>query len=393
MAITPLARATDFESDMNLAVTFVFEGVEPRASPKLSSMTYQVRFADGADIASWDSLLPQNPDGGTMYQASSFATSKRVGGWTPRYFVFEDSSTETVAYALAIERNIFSLGKLWYFPTGPGFIEASQLAAAVPALTAFAQVHGVFLVKVESEILDSVEARSLLVKAGLVKSDNVQPISSTVIVDISSPSDEILRNMPQKGRYAINRAIRDGVTASEVELTASNMKTMFELLAVTGGDAGFAVRTREYYETFWKTYAEKGQGKLYFAYFEGSVVAGAYTGSLGIKAWYKDGASIRNRKAYGASHLLQWQIIQDYCAEGRCLTYDLMGCPPADQVKNEQHPLYGLGLFKTSLSENVVDRVGTFDLEIEAKSVRKWNRWGYRIAAKVNRVLRKEVYF
>ena len=87
------------------------------------------------------------------------------------------------------------------------------------------------------------------------------------------------------------------------------------------------------------------------------------------------------------------QIIQDYCAEKRFVSYDLMGCPPLDQIKNEQHPLYGLGLFKTSLSENVVDRVGTFDLEITAGAVQKWNRWGYRIAAKLNRIFRKEVYF
>lgn len=378
---------------MNLVVTFVFEGVEPRASPKLSLMTYQVRFADAADIDSWDSLVAQNPDGGTMYQVSSFAVAKRVGGWTPRFLVMTDPRLGQAVHALAIERKIFGLGKLWYFPTGPGFLEASQLAAAVPALRAFAQAHGVFLVKVESEILDSEEARSELRAAGLVKADNVQPISSTVVVDITPPVDEVLRTMPQKGRYATNRAMRDGVTAAQVDVSPANMKTMYELLRVTGGDAGFAVRTRRYYETFWKTYAERGQGKLYFAYFEGNVVAGAYTGSLGNKAWYKDGASIRNRKAYGASHLLQWQIIQDYCAEKRFVSYDLMGCPPLDQIKNEQHPLYGLGLFKTSLSENVVDRVGTFDLEINAGAVQKWNRWGYRIAAKLNRIFRKEVYF
>lgn len=378
---------------MNLVVTFVFEGVEPRASPKLSLMTYQVRFADAADIDSWDSLVAQNPDGGTMYQVSSFAVAKRVGGWTPRFLVMTDPRLGQAVHALALERKIFGLGKLWYFPTGPGFLEASQLAAAVPALRAFAQAHGVFLVKVESEILDSEEARSELRAAGLVKADNVQPISSTVVVDITPPVDEVLRTMPQKGRYATNRAMRDGVTAAQVDVSPANMKTMYELLTVTGGDAGFAVRTRRYYETFWKTYAERGQGKLYFAYFEGNVVAGAYTGSLGNKAWYKDGASIRNRKAYGASHLLQWQIIQDYCAEKRFVSYDLMGCPPLDQIKNEQHPLYGLGLFKTSLSENVVDRVGTFDLEINAGAVQKWNRWGYRIAAKLNRIFRKEVYF
>lgn len=378
---------------MNRKVTFVCERGESPASPKLSLMTYQVRFADAQDIARWDSLIVANPDGGTMYQTSSFAEAKRVGGWTPQYFVFHNEASGGFVYALAMERKIMFLGKLWYFPTGPGFISAVELAAAAGPLRQFAHANGAFLVKVESEILDSADARQYLTAAGLVKCENVQPISSTVVVDIDQSAEDVLRTMPQKGRYAIKRAIRDGVTAQQVELTVENVNVMYELLTLTGGDAGFAVRTRRYYETFWKAFAQHGQGKLYFAYFEGDVVAGAYTGSLGAKAWYKDGASIRNRRAYGASHLLQWQIIQDYCADRRCTSYDLMGCPPRDHIKNENHPLYGLGLFKTSLSEKVVDRIGTYDLGVNNRAVRLWNRWGYRVVAKLNRVFRKEVYF
>lgn len=368
-------------------------GLESRPSPKLSLMTYQVRFADTTEIDTWDASVGRNPDGGTMYQVSAFATAKKVGGWIPRFVMFTKDGGKEQTAALAIERHILGLGKLWYFPTGPGFTSASDLAQVVDPLKKFAAQHGVFLVKLESEIIASAEARSLLTSAGLVKCDNVQPISSTVIVDLSEPADAVLRGMPQKGRYAVNRAIRDGVSAERVDLTPENMATMYELLTVTGGDAGFAVRTRKYYETFWQAFAERGQGKLYFAYFEGKVVAGAYTGSLGRKAWYKDGASIRNRKAYGASHLLQWKIIQDYCDEGFCLSYDLMGCPPRDEIRNESHPLYGLGLFKTSLSENVVDREGTYDLVIDRRAWQIWNRWGFRLASKLNRIFRKEVYF
>ena len=50
-------------------------------------------------------------------------------------------------------------------------------------------------------------------------------------------------------------------------------------------------------------------------------------------------------------------------------------------------------MFKTSLSPIVIDRVGTYDLVIDAKKTQKWNTFGYRIAGKLNRMFRKEVYF
>jgi serine/alanine adding enzyme len=358
-------------------------------------MTLPVRFATDAEIANWDNLVIANPDHGSMYQAESFAIAKAIGGWKPLHLIFNDDNTEAAprVAGLFIERNIPTLGKLWYSPTGPGFGSAEQVAAIVPGLREFAASNGVFLVKLESELIYSEQADKTLLSAGLVKVDNVQPISSTVMIDLTPDIDTILAEMPQKGRYAIRRAARDGVTVSEVPLTEENMRTMYRLLGATGDDAGFMIRTYDYYVSFWNEYANRDQGKMFFAYVDGEVVAGAYTGWMGYKAWYKDGASIRDRKAYGASHALQWHIIEWHKARGQAISYDMMGCPPSDQLKDPSHHLHGIGMFKTSLSPLVIDRLGTYDLVIDAKKSRQWNKFGYRIAGKLNRMFRKEVYF
>ena len=358
-------------------------------------MTLPVRFATDSEIANWDNLIIANPDHGSMYQTESFAIAKAIGGWTPRHLIFNEANTEAAPQVagLFIERSIPGLGKLWYSPTGPGFATAEQVAAIVPALKEFAASNGVFLVKLESEILVSEKADKTLRSAGLVKVDNVQPISSTVMLDLTPDIDTIMANMPQKGRYAIRRAIRDGVTVAEAPLTEENMRIMYKLLGATGDDAGFMIRTYDYYDSFWNEYAKRDQGKMFFAYVDGEVVAGAYTGWLGFKAWYKDGASIRDRKAYGASHALQWHIIEWHKARGQAVSYDMMGCPPSDQLKDTSHHLHGIGMFKTSLSPIVIDRVGTYDLVVDEKKTKLWNKFGYRIAGKLNRMFRKEVYF
>ena len=350
-----------------------------------------IRRATPQEISQWDDLIAANPDGGTLYQSATFAEIKSAGGWQPVHLVIELDSLSVTA--LFLQRRIPFLGLLWYSPTGPGFTSAEQLAAIIQELRTFARRNGVFLVKLESELPGTAESRAVLQRAGLVKADDVQPISSTVILDLTPPTDEILAKMPQKGRYAIRKAARDGVTVADVDLTDDVIDRMYGLLKNTGDASGFAVRPQPYYDRFWRLFDERGQGRMFFAYVDGEVVAGAYSAWLGAKAWYKDGASIRERKAYGASHALQWHIIEWHKQRGTATSYDMMGAPPSDRVKDETHPLHGIGVFKTSFSETITDRTGTWDLVVNARAARLWNRIGYRVAGKVNRTRRGEVFF
>jgi len=350
-----------------------------------------IRHATPQEISRWDDLITANPDSGTLYQTATFAEIKSAGGWRPVHLIIESGSLSIAA--MFLERRVPFFGRLWYSPTGPGFASAEQLAAIIPELRGFARRSGAFLVKLESELPGTAESAAALNAAGLVKSDDVQPISSTVIIDLTPPVDKILAAMPQKGRYAVRKAGRDGVTVSEVDLTDEVIDRMYALLKNTGDSSGFAVRPQAYYDRFWRLFDERGQGRMFFAYVDGEVVAGAYSAWLGSKAWYKDGASIRERKAYGASHALQWHIIEWHKKRGTATTYDMMGAPPSARVKDETHPLHGIGVFKTSFNETITDRTGTWDLVINARATSFWNRIGYRVAGKLNRTRRGEVFF
>ena len=125
----------------------------------------------------------------------------------------------------------------------------TALLPLLPELKEFAAKQGVFAVKIEPEILEQDETKAQLVKAGLVRTRAVQPNVSTVIIDLSPTLDEIMAAFNQKGRHAIHRAERDGVTAQAVELTDENMKIMFDLLTETAADffrrRGFMIIQRE----------------------------------------------------------------------------------------------------------------------------------------------------
>lgn len=343
------------------------------------------RFARPEEIANWNNAILANPDGGNVFQGAEFAEQKQSGGWAPRYVMLGDIAVTV------LEKRIIGLGKLWYLPKGPGVTSARQLSDLAPLLRTFAARHGVFLVKIEPELLDEPQTRSELLQLGFTKTQAIQPNVNTVTVDISDDIDAVLANLNQKGRHAIRRAERDGVTIQRVDTSDENCRIMYDLLAGTAAGS-FRIRSFDYYRAFWQRYSANETGQLFFARFEDKIVAGAYAMVLGEKSTYKDGASIKERTAYGASHLLQWEVIQ-WAKEHGSLVHDLCGTPPSHAVKDASHPHYGLGRFKTSFNKHVTDYIGAWDLPISPLRYKLWITLGQRIVLRLHNLRHHESWW
>lgn len=319
------------------------------------------RFATPEEITSWNQLVLANPDGGNILQGREFAEQKTLAGWQIRYII-----ASSIAI-MALEKRIPFLGKVWYIPKGPGVITKKQLVALLPPLREFARSNGVFTIKIEPEIPHDTSIKDL----DLAKTRPIQANTSTIYVDLSPDLDTILVQLPQKGRHAIRRAERDGVTVEKVSATDKNCLIMYNLLKETARDAQFGIRPSNYYKAFYKRYEKAGLGQLFFAKFEGKIVAGAFAVCFGTKSTYKDGASIRQRTAYGASHLLQWDVIT-WAKEHGSTLHDLCGVPPISQSKNPEHPYYGIGLFKASFNKEITEYVGAYEIPVNPLKSKLW---------------------
>jgi serine/alanine adding enzyme len=344
-----------------------------------------IRFATDQEIADWDQQVIKNPDNGNFLQGQQFALQKQREGWRLRY-LFADTTA-----ILVLERTVFGLGNVWYLPKGPGIQTVEQLGEIVAPLRDFAKQNGVFVVKLEPELVKTEVNDQALRGLGLVSVAQVQP-AATVILDIKGDLEAFITAMPQKGRYAIRRAERDGVTVKRVEATPENCKVMFDLLTLTAEDSAFGIRNYDYYLKWWQGYEKAGQGQLFFAYFDNEVVAGAYAIVYGNKSTYKDGASIRKRTAYGASHLLQWHVIQ-WVKERGSVSHDLCGTPPPSQVDNKDHRFYGIGLFKRSFNPEVTEYIGVYELPVKPLQHRIWRQIGEKVVRKVHALRRYENYY
>lgn len=335
-----------------------------------------LRNAGSDEIAAWNQKILANPDGGNILQGVEFSKQKEQDGWTSR-FIVAGSLAITV-----LEKPVFGLGMLWYIPKGPGVATMRQLDGLLPELRRFAAKNNVFLVKIEPEIIAEKETQASLLKLGLIKARPIQPNWSTIYVDLHDDLETIMKNLPQKGRHAIKRAERDGVTVKRVPANDKNCEIMYRLLKDTAQGAGFGVRSAAYYKTFWQRYEKAGLGQLFFAYYEGEIVAGAFAMVFGKKSTYKDGASIRKRTAYGASHLLQWHVIK-WAKENGSSRHDLCGAPPVSESKNPAHPHYGIGLFKTSFNKEITEYVGTYDIPVHPLQYKLWTRFLEKVVRRI----------
>jgi lipid II:glycine glycyltransferase (peptidoglycan interpeptide bridge formation enzyme) len=344
-----------------------------------------LHFVSSPNSDQWNDLILKNPDHGNIFQGYEFAEQKKQGGWTPR-FIQGDNLAITI-----LQKNTLGIGKLWYIPKGPGITSTKQLDALLSDLEKLAKKADVFAVKIEPELIKTDETMADLLKLGLVKVAPIQPNASTVLIDLKPSLDDILAGLNQKGRHAIRRAERDGVTVKRVPSSDANCKKMYALLAETAA-GNFRIRSFEYYKSFWQRYSDAKQGQLFFTYTGDRLVAGAYAMVFGKKSTYKDGASVRERTAYGASHLLQWHVIQ-WAKESGSRVHDLCGAPPSDQINNPEHPHYGIGRFKTSFNKHVTDYVGAFDIVIKPTQYRLWRSYGERIVQRIHGILHNENYY
>jgi lipid II:glycine glycyltransferase (peptidoglycan interpeptide bridge formation enzyme) len=341
------------------------------------------RFATTQEISDWDTHIIANPDGGNVFASREYAQQKETGGYKARYAIVNG-----VAVTI-LEKFTPPLGRLWYLPKGPEVTNSKDLWVILEGLKALAKKHRVFVIRIESELRR--EQQPTLARHGLLKAKAIIPNPSTITLDISDPLETVLEHLPQKGRYAIKRAQRDGVTIQAVKATDINCKRMYHLLEMTA-EGQFGIRGYEYYHSFWQRFEAAGLGQLFFAYVDKKVVAGAYAMVFGAKSTYKDGASIRKRTTYGASHLLQWEVIS-WAKEHGSLIHDFMGSPPSEEINNPEHPHNGIGLFKTAFNKTVTDYVGCYDMVINPVAYRAWLSLGNRIAHRLHWYKYHDSYF
>lgn len=359
---------------------------------RVSAEPATARFATDAERSSWDALVAANAGGGEVWMGDAYlGVKRREGRYRDYRVVVERPGRQPIAVGVLAKR-VPLLGEWWHLPAGPAGESTDAVLEAAAAVARLARDRGAFLLKIEPRL--GLDAREAIHAAGYRDTVRIVPNPSTVLVDLGDPDrsdDELLAGLGKKARNSINRARRDGIVVTRVPATAENCAALYRLLQETA-EGRFVLRSERYYREFWQSFERAGSGQMFFAHRDGELVAGAFAMAHGEKTTYKDGASVRAKTAYGASHALQWEVLR-WAHQRGARSHDLCGAPPADRADDKSHPLHGVGQFKRSFSSEITDYAGAFDLPLKPRAYAIWSKLGDRIARRASLALKKDPYY
>ncbi|QYM76601.1 peptidoglycan bridge formation glycyltransferase FemA/FemB family protein [Leucobacter luti] len=352
------------------------------------------RLANSTEVANWDALCAANPGGGEVWSGDAYLRVKCAEGRYRQHRVIVDRAGENPIAVGVLAKRVPLLGEWWHLPAGPAGEDASRVLETAAAVAALARSRGAFMLKIEPRT--GPDSRTAIHAAGYRDTVRIIPNPSTILVDVSGSEADVFKRIGKKARNSITRAARDGIVVTRVAATEEHCAALFGLLQETA-EGRFVLRAESYYRAFWQTFEAADAGQIFLAHRADEagqlqLVAGAFAMGLGAKTTYKDGASVRAKTAYGASHALQWEVIR-WANERGAMLHDLCGAPPSDRVDDTDHPLHGVGQFKRSFAPEIIDYAGAFDLPLKPWAFAFWVKLGDRLARRLSLAIRKDPYY
>ncbi|MFC9788987.1 lipid II:glycine glycyltransferase FemX [Rhodococcus sp. NPDC127528] len=332
-----------------------------------------VRTATTTQIERWDAFVVAASDGGDVWRGLDNAKAKESIGYSIRYLMVGDDAVTVHV------KDVPVLGEMWILPGGPSGKTLDEVLPKVRALAAYAAEHGAFVLRIDPRVQAGAGVEERLCAEGYRPAGMFTPNKHTVVLDLTGTEDEILAGFSKNARRAIKRAARDGVEIERVPATDANCDTMYDLLSATG-NGRFGVRSREYCRSAYQGYADRGNGQMFFARLGGEIVAGSFEIRLGTKSLGLHGGSIRKKPgdattnglgSHGTGHALQWDVLR-WAMESGAVEYDMCGTPPSAEADDPDNYFYGIGKFKRSFRDEIIDYVGAYDVPLNSWKSTVW---------------------
>lgn len=248
--------------------------------------------------------------------------------------------------------------KYLYVPYGPTVIDDKALTDALQSIRAKAKEQGCIFARFD---LSGGSDRKLLEENGCVYFGEVQP-RCTHIIDLSSELAEIKSRMSKTDRNLVNRSEK-----LEIEYGTSGdskmIDTFLDLMLSTAQYKKYSAKSRSYLEKQLKFLLEAKVARVYWAKYEGSIVAGVVGVDWdGTRYYMHAGAKQEIIRKIPASRGLAWYMIKD--AKNLGLEhFDFYGVSPAG---NKSHKWASVSSFKRSFGGDDKDFGGTWDMPLGA---------------------------
>ncbi len=186
----------------------------------------------------------------------------------------------------------------------------------------------------------------------LRKTIDQQP-AQTLLLDLQTSSEELLKAMHSKTRYNIRLATKKGLDIKEGNL--QDLAEFWRLLSLTGKRDVFRLHSLGHYRNLMADNSSTDYKfiKLFFVVYKGQNIAAGLFAFYGNKVTYLHGASDSQFRNLMAPYLLQWSLIK-MALQQAYKYYDFYG------IDEEKWP--GVTRFKLGFTGRRVKYAGTYDL-------------------------------
>lgn len=303
---------------------------------------------------------------------------------------FHGSVENLIAVALVI-KHVAKRGSFLLVPHGP--IEKSKiknqrskiLEALLEKLKELAKKEKVDFIRISPIWERTAENEKLFKDLGFrLRPLHTHPESSWKL-NIEPPEEELLASMRKTTRYLIKQAQKMGVEVFE-SFDMEDVKIFNKMHLEVAKHQKFVPFSLNYFQKEFQAFAPDnparnaspvrkdsisgghsdagGQIALFFAKYQGKIIAASYGIFWSNMAFYHHAALLPEYKKIPAAYLLQWKAIKEAKRRG-CKVYDFWGY--SDPVKYPHHPYSGPTLFKMGFGGYKDEYVKTQDFIISPK--------------------------
>jgi peptidoglycan pentaglycine glycine transferase (the first glycine) len=292
----------------------------PEAAARFDGFTSASRYASYMQTTAWTDLAPT-----TRLHRFVFVTCEEAG-------------RITVA-GLARLTHLFPGRYLARFQRGPVFNETELFRRALPHILKELRAAGVCTVLMSPRWEDdgAREVEGIMTALGMRKlpRDQQPAHSTTGIVDLDRPEEEIIAGFQSRCRRDIRRAERKGLvvrpaeTEEEADVARDRRRVLAEIRNMD--ELGQPDMVDQ-----WRSFKGSEDGVLLLAEAQGSILGGLAVVREGQRAMARSGGTLPILPKLPRMHNLIWESMRIMKARG-CREYDLAGLPDnASDVKEDE---------------------------------------------------------
>ncbi len=311
------------------------------------------------EAGEFDSFIKNHPKG-HMMQTSMWGRVKKEWDWTG--FICRGDSGEIKGVCGVLIRKIpYTPFRMMYAPRGPvcDLSDKETVTELIGAVSDFGKKNKAYTFKIDTDTpnnntqyIDLLKSLGFTFREHGEGFDTVQARYIFRLPLAGKTEDEVMAGFHSKTRYNTRLAERKGV---RIEIKGKEACGDFhKLMLITGSRDNFAIRSTEYFERIMDAFGD--DARIYFAYYEDELLAGALDVHVGDKIWYVYGASSNEHRNLMPTYLVQWSMIKWAIEEG-CNWYDFRGGYP-----DENNPLHGIYKFKKGFCNDYIEFMGEADL-------------------------------